>query len=123
LDFESEEEKEIYKNFFDESYEKIQYYKERGSIKSNYAYILLMLLRLRQLCDHPFLTLHKSDKIVECKICTDIIDNLVEIDCGHQFCKIFLITLQVVKIIFKIKMNVLEENMMKEIKIAHFVIN
>lgn len=40
----------------------MQAYAAAGTVNQNYANILLMLLRLRQACDHPLLVKdHKSD--------------------------------------------------------------
>jgi SNF2 family DNA or RNA helicase len=41
-----------------------QAYAAAGTVNQNYANILLMLLRLRQACDHPFLVKdYKSDSV------------------------------------------------------------
>jgi SNF2 family DNA or RNA helicase len=86
LDFENEEEKNYYNKFFSDYSAQFTEYQENGTLRQNYTEILVFLLRLRQICDHPFLVLGKDTNFEDCKICEDIIENMMEISCGHKFC-------------------------------------
>ncbi|KAF8093347.1 hypothetical protein N665_0384s0033 [Sinapis alba] len=104
VDF-TEEERDFYSNLEKESRSQFQEYKEAGTVKQNYVNILLMLLRLRQACDHPLLVkgeysfnwesslgLAKKENFSEaslqiCGICNDSPEDAVVSVCGHVFCK------------------------------------
>lgn len=104
VDF-TEEERDFYTNLESESRSQFQEYKEAGTVKQNYVNILLMLLRLRQACDHPLLVkgeysftwesslgLAKKENFSEaslqiCGICSDSPEDAVVSVCGHVFCK------------------------------------
>jgi SNF2 family DNA or RNA helicase len=49
------EERDFYSKLEAESRTQFREYAEAGTVKQNYVNILLMLLRLRQACDHPLL--------------------------------------------------------------------
>ncbi|CAF2075880.1 hypothetical protein Bca4012_089697 [Brassica carinata] len=101
----TEEERDFYSNLEKESRSQFQEYKEAGTVKQNYVNILLMLLRLRQACDHPLLVkgeysftwesslgLAKKENFSEtslqiCGICNDSPEDAVVSVCGHVFCK------------------------------------
>ncbi|GAM28082.1 hypothetical protein SAMD00019534_112580 [Acytostelium subglobosum LB1] len=51
----SEEEQEIYQELWNASKRKFISFFQSGTLLRNYAHILELLLRLRQVCDHPFL--------------------------------------------------------------------
>ncbi|KAJ0965942.1 hypothetical protein J5N97_027080 [Dioscorea zingiberensis] len=111
VDF-SDEERAFYSTLEAESREQFKEYAAAGTVKQNYVNILLMLLRLRQACDHPLLVkghdfrsitsmemakeLHR-DKQAEllscleaclaiCSICNDPPEDAVVTICGHVFC-------------------------------------
>ncbi|KAF8114175.1 hypothetical protein N665_0040s0030 [Sinapis alba] len=104
VDF-TEEERDFYSNLEITSRDQFQEYKEAGTVKQNYVNILLMLLRLRQACDHPLLVkgeyscmwesslgLAKKESLPEaslqiCGICNDSPEDAVVSVCGHVFCK------------------------------------
>uniref|UniRef100_A0ACD5ZZ55 Uncharacterized protein n=1 Tax=Avena sativa TaxID=4498 RepID=A0ACD5ZZ55_AVESA len=92
---------------------KHQEYAAAGTLKQNYANILLLLLRLRQACDHPLLvkghqSVFKGDGSIEaakklskervidllarlevsalCAVCRDTPEDAVVTKCGHIFC-------------------------------------
>ncbi|XP_020257734.1 helicase-like transcription factor CHR28 isoform X2 [Asparagus officinalis] len=113
VDF-SMEERSFYSMLEAESREQFREYEDAGTVKQNYVNILLMLLRLRQACDHPLLvkgcdsnSSQKSsmemakklpkDKKIEllscleitlaiCTICNDPPEDAVVTICGHVFC-------------------------------------
>lgn len=113
VDF-SDKEHEFYLALEAESREQFKVYADAGTVKQNYVNILLMLLRLRQACDHPLLvkghdsnSVWKSslntakklpkDKIMYllscleaclaiCTICNDPPEDAVVSICGHVFC-------------------------------------
>ncbi|CAA6658431.1 unnamed protein product [Spirodela intermedia] len=113
VDF-SKEERDFYSRLEAESREKFQGYADAGTVKQNYVNILLMLLRLRQACDHPRLvkgydssSIWRSsietakkiprDKQMEllnclesclalCALCNDPPEDAVVTICGHVFC-------------------------------------
>ncbi|XP_020221969.1 helicase-like transcription factor CHR28 isoform X2 [Cajanus cajan] len=110
----SQEEREFYSRLEADSRAQFQEYADAGTVKQNYVNILLMLLRLRQACDHPLLvkrynsnSLWKSSvemakklpqekrlsllKCLEaslalCGICNDPPEDAVVSVCGHVFC-------------------------------------
>lgn len=51
----SEEERALYKSVEDRSREVLNGYIRDGTVMMNYTVVLVMLLRLRQICDHPYL--------------------------------------------------------------------
>jgi SNF2 family DNA or RNA helicase len=51
----STQERRMYDQIYKESTGQFQAMKEAGNVRSNYVNILLMLLRLRQACNHPLL--------------------------------------------------------------------
>ncbi|XP_019423648.1 PREDICTED: helicase-like transcription factor CHR28 isoform X1 [Lupinus angustifolius] len=113
VDF-SREERDFYSRLEADSRAQFQEYANAGTVKQNYVNILLMLLRLRQACDHPLLVNHyNSDPLwrssVEmakkipqekqisllncleaslalCGICNDPPEDAVVSVCGHVFC-------------------------------------
>ncbi|KAF7803513.1 helicase-like transcription factor CHR28 isoform X2 [Senna tora] len=113
VDF-SDEERDFYSRLEADSRAQFQEYANAGTVKQNYVNILLMLLRLRQACDHPLLvkrynsnSLWRSSvemakklprekqvsllKCLEaslalCGICNDPPEDAVVSACGHVFC-------------------------------------
>ncbi|XP_017218770.1 helicase-like transcription factor CHR28 [Daucus carota subsp. sativus] len=110
----SEEERDFYKELEANSLSQFKAYAAAGTLNQNYANILLMLLRLRQACDHPLLGMGvKSDSIGRdsvqmvknlprdmlinlmkhldpfsaiCCVCNDPPEDAVVTMCGHVFC-------------------------------------
>ncbi|KAL5066772.1 hypothetical protein RYX36_017659 [Vicia faba] len=110
----SHEERAFYKKLEADSRSQFKAYAAAGTVNQNYANILLMLLRLRQACDHPLLVKeYNSDPVgkdsVEmakrlpkemlinlfnslettaaiCFVCNDPPDDAVISMCGHVFC-------------------------------------
>ncbi|KAB1212461.1 putative SWI/SNF-related matrix-associated actin-dependent regulator of chromatin subfamily A member 3-like 2 [Morella rubra] len=110
----STEERAFYTKLEADSRTQFKAYAAAGTVNQNYANILLMLLRLRQACDHPFLVKdYKSDSVgklsVEmakklprdmlinllncletsfaiCRVCSDPPEDPVVTMCGHVFC-------------------------------------
>ncbi|XP_062096394.1 helicase-like transcription factor CHR28 [Humulus lupulus] len=110
----SKEERDFYSRLEADSRAQFEEYANAGTVKQNYVNILLMLLRLRQACDHPFLvkgvdshSLWNSSvemarklpreeqenllKCLEvslaiCRICNDPPEDAVVAKCGHVFC-------------------------------------
>merc|ERR1719295_2039991 len=60
LQFDDAEE-DVYKAFQNHARSRFNRFVRAGTAKKNYAHILVLLLRLRQICDHPFLALCLSD--------------------------------------------------------------
>ncbi|PIA25059.1 hypothetical protein AQUCO_12900001v1 [Aquilegia coerulea] len=113
VDF-SMEERDFYSKLEADSRAQFKVYAAAGTVKQNYVNILLMLLRLRQACDHPLLvkgndssSVWKSsvetakklavDKQLQllncleacseiCGICNDPPEDAVVTICGHVFC-------------------------------------
>ncbi|KAG6475961.1 hypothetical protein ZIOFF_065193 [Zingiber officinale] len=113
VDF-SEEERTFYTRLEAESREQFKVYANEGTVKQNYVNILLMLLRLRQACDHRILVNGYGSNSVEkssietarklpkekqkdllscleaclaiCTICNDPPEDAVVTICGHVFC-------------------------------------
>ncbi|KAG0481487.1 hypothetical protein HPP92_012345 [Vanilla planifolia] len=113
VDF-SKEELDFYLALEAESREQFKVYADAGTVKQNYVNILLMLLRLRQACDHPLLvkgynsssvrnsSLESAKKLPKdkkaellscieagleiCALCNDLPEDAVVSICGHVFC-------------------------------------
>ncbi|KAI4368176.1 hypothetical protein MLD38_016763 [Melastoma candidum] len=113
VDF-SEEERDFYLKLEADSRAQFEEYAAAGTVKENYVNILLMLLRLRQACDHPLLVKGNASnssskssiqmarklprekqmhllKCLEaslaiCGICSDPPEEAVVSVCGHVFC-------------------------------------
>ncbi|CAN6481877.1 unnamed protein product [Victoria cruziana] len=108
------EERIFYSNLEAESRLEFKTYEDEGTVSKNYANILLLLLRLRQACDHPLLVQgyrsdssnklstegarkHPKDILTNllkqlesssaiCAICSDPPEDAVITICGHTFC-------------------------------------
>ncbi|WCJ26979.1 SNF2 domain-containing protein / helicase domain-containing protein / zinc finger protein-related [Euphorbia peplus] len=113
VDF-TDEERDFYTRLEADSRDQFREYAAAGTVKQNYVNILLMLLRLRQACDHPLLVkgigsnaLGKSSieiakklarekqmdllncleaSLALCGICNDSPEDAVVSLCGHVFC-------------------------------------
>ncbi|KAJ6707012.1 TRANSCRIPTION TERMINATION FACTOR 2-RELATED [Salix viminalis] len=114
VDF-TEEERDFYTRLEIDSRAQFKEYAAAGTVKQNYVNILLMLLRLRQACDHPLLvkgldsnslvgsSIEMANKLPQekqlcllncleaslaiCGICSDSPEDAVVSVCGHVFCK------------------------------------
>ncbi|XP_071733157.1 helicase-like transcription factor CHR28 [Rutidosis leptorrhynchoides] len=109
----STEERAFYLKLESESRSRFKAYAAAGTVSQNYANILLMLLRLRQACDHPLLVKGFSSESVSrystrmandlpedmrvnllnllqtlniCSLCSDPPEDAVVTICGHVFC-------------------------------------
>ncbi|CAM0883343.1 unnamed protein product [Alopecurus aequalis] len=106
------EERAFYNTLEAESRAQFKEYAAAGTVKQNYVNILLMLLRLRQACDHPHLvkghesswtsSLEAAKKLpmerqqellvclqscsAICALCNDAPEDAVVTLCGHVFC-------------------------------------
>ncbi|XP_010278306.1 PREDICTED: helicase-like transcription factor CHR28 isoform X1 [Nelumbo nucifera] len=112
VDF-SKEEWDFYSKLEADSRAKFKVYEDAGTVKENYVNILLMLLRLRQACDHPLLVkgydsssvwsssietakklprekkldlLNCLEALAICGICNDPPEDAVVTICSHVFC-------------------------------------
>ncbi|KAK9059952.1 hypothetical protein SSX86_020656 [Deinandra increscens subsp. villosa] len=112
VDFSSEE-RAFYVKLEADSRSQFKAYAAAGTVNQNYANILLMLLRLRQACDHPLLVKGFSSESVSklstrmaknlpkemqvnllnlletlniCSLCSDPPEDAVVTLCGHVFC-------------------------------------
>ncbi|KAK4481250.1 hypothetical protein RD792_012133 [Penstemon davidsonii] len=113
VDF-SMEERAFYNQLEADSRKQFKAYAAAGTVNQNYANILLMLLRLRQACDHPLLVKGLSSdpvgkvssdmanilprellvnllkqletSLAICLVCRDPPENAVVTMCGHVFC-------------------------------------
>ncbi|WOK98893.1 helicase-like transcription factor CHR28 [Canna indica] len=113
IDF-SQKEREFYLALEADSREQFKKYADAGTLEQNYASILVLLLRLRQACDHPLLvsgfrsdtiqnnSLHMAKQLPRemlinllnhlegslsvCGVCSDPPEDAVIAMCGHVFC-------------------------------------
>ncbi|XP_048231086.1 helicase-like transcription factor CHR28 isoform X2 [Ricinus communis] len=113
VDF-TDEERDFYTQLENDSRAQFREYAAAGTVKQNYVNILLMLLRLRQACDHPLLvrgidsnlfgrsSMEMAKKLPRekqicllncleaslaiCGICNDPPEDAVVSICGHVFC-------------------------------------
>ncbi|KAF5765014.1 putative DNA helicase chromatin remodeling SNF2 family [Helianthus annuus] len=113
VDF-SAEERGFYRSLEAEARAQFEEYAAAGTVKQNYVNILLMLLRLRQACDHPLLvrgcrsstdwrlSVEKAKQLPQeklkhllncleaslaiCSICNDPPEDAVVTTCEHVFC-------------------------------------
>ncbi|MBA0662415.1 hypothetical protein Goklo_006544 [Gossypium klotzschianum] len=106
-------ERDFYSRLESDSRAQFKEYAAAGTVKQNYVNILLMLLRLRQACDHPLLVrgfdsnsswklsietakklpqekltflLSRLSSLELCGICNDPPEDAVVTICGHVFC-------------------------------------
>ena len=56
-----EAEEDVYKAFQNHARTRFNRFVRAGTAKKNYAHILVLLLRLRQICDHPYLAMKVQD--------------------------------------------------------------
>ncbi|GMI72799.1 hypothetical protein HRI_000949200 [Hibiscus trionum] len=109
----TKEERDFYTRLEADSRAQFKEYADAGTVKQNYVNILLMLLRLRQACDHPLLvrgfdsnsswksSIETATKLPQekltfllsclsslelCGICNDSPEDAVVTICGHVFC-------------------------------------
>ncbi|XWS18361.1 hypothetical protein CRYUN_Cryun32bG0037200 [Craigia yunnanensis] len=109
----TKEERDFYSRLESDSRAQFKEYAAAGTVNQNYVNILLMLLRLRQACDHPLLVrgfdsnsswrssietakkLHQEKltflpscltSLALCGICNDPPEDAVVAVCGHVFC-------------------------------------
>ncbi|CAN4092070.1 unnamed protein product [Withania somnifera] len=93
------EERDFYCRLEAQSRAQFAEYAAAGTVKQNYVNILLMLLRLRQACDHPLLVggSKSGSKLTDllncleaslaiCGICSDPPEDAIVTACGHVFC-------------------------------------
>ncbi|KAG0522763.1 hypothetical protein BDA96_07G065700 [Sorghum bicolor] len=112
VDF-TQEERSFYLTLEERSRQRFKAFAAAGTLKQNYANILLMLLRLRQACDHPILVkgnqseyggdgsiemakklpkevvidlLAKLEVGSACSLCDDTPEDAIVTICGHVFC-------------------------------------
>ncbi|KAL1560207.1 hypothetical protein AAHA92_10451 [Salvia divinorum] len=113
VDF-SMKERDFYRRLEADSKAQFAEYAKAGTVKQNYVNILLMLLRLRQACDHPllvkglgsttqtassidmamnfplekniFLLNRLEGSLAICGICSDPPEDAIVTVCGHVFC-------------------------------------
>ncbi|XP_022715926.1 helicase-like transcription factor CHR28 isoform X3 [Durio zibethinus] len=109
----TKDERDFYSRLESDSRAQFKEYAAAGTVKQNYVNILLMLLRLRQACDHPLLVrgfdsnsswrssienanklpqekrtflLSRLSSLALCGICNDPPEDAVVAVCGHVFC-------------------------------------
>lgn len=112
----NDEQREFYKALEIQQQLKFNKYLINGAVMKNYIHILILLLRLRQACDHPFLLKNlgipegtkldekgmiklacrlpgdvvqrlKKQSRFECLLCSDATDNPIIVHpCGHHIC-------------------------------------
>jgi len=113
----SEEERKLYETFKNEGKAILERYVTENKLSSSYAHMLVILMRLRQLCCHPklcaqildcfnqpaggasqtpeklmmklqqILTVLLSSGDEECPICLDAFNNPVITHCAHLYCR------------------------------------
>ncbi|XP_057526448.1 DNA repair protein RAD16 [Amaranthus tricolor] len=97
-------EEDYYQSLYTESQAQFNTYANKGTVMNNYAHIFVLLTRLRQAVDHPYLVVYsranssQSESGIEtdiaeqtCGICHDPIEDPVVTSCGHVFCRVCLI--------------------------------
>ncbi|GJN26356.1 hypothetical protein PR202_gb14282 [Eleusine coracana subsp. coracana] len=95
IDF-TQEERAFYLALEEGSRQKFKAYDAAGTIKDNYANILVLLLRLRQACDHPILLKGKESDLIDNtsiemakQLPKDEVTNLLEkLESGRVICSI-----------------------------------
>ena len=63
LDFSTKQEREFYEAVFKQSKTAFCDYMNNGGVLKNFSNVFEMLLRLRQICDHPFLVFKSNDQV------------------------------------------------------------
>ncbi|KAH0650635.1 hypothetical protein KY284_030547 [Solanum tuberosum] len=88
------DEYKTYKSLFRRSREQF-YSVHAGTLMKNYFHMFAMIVRLRQVVDHPYLVAcgNKEAGDVEqaCDLCQDAVEDPVVTSCSHVFCKACLI--------------------------------
>eukprot|EP01130_Rhizamoeba_saxonica_P018421 TRINITY_DN9210_c0_g1_i1.p1 TRINITY_DN9210_c0_g1~~TRINITY_DN9210_c0_g1_i1.p1 ORF type:complete len:829 (-),score=168.41 TRINITY_DN9210_c0_g1_i1:45-2531(-) len=80
------QERQIYNELWNSSKQKFNELSEKvGGILNNYAHVLEILLRLRQVCNHPQLA-ESAVCQMECLVCMNVLNNPVKTKCEHVYC-------------------------------------
>ncbi|EEB08458.1 DNA repair protein RAD16 [Schizosaccharomyces japonicus yFS275] len=91
----NEEEEDLYHSLFMESKRRFNTYVSQGVVLNNYANIFQLITRMRQMADHPDLTLASKTKTVDvktqdnfvCCICDEVAQDAIRSRCNHTFCR------------------------------------
>ncbi|KAF8106466.1 hypothetical protein N665_0139s0056 [Sinapis alba] len=90
---------DYYESLYKESQAQYNTYVEAGTLMNNCVNIIVLLLRLRQAVDHPYLVVYSPSsgananlnderkKEHECGLCHEPAEDNVVTSCGHEFCK------------------------------------
>ncbi|KAL1555518.1 DNA repair protein RAD16-like [Salvia divinorum] len=93
------DEEDYYTALYNKSQAQFNTYVEAGTLMSNFARIFVLLLRLRQALDHPYLVEFSRNSMkgkgkavdtrsnIKCYVCNDSEEDTVVTSCGHTFCK------------------------------------
>ncbi|KAI5779527.1 SNF2 family N-terminal domain-containing protein [Geopyxis carbonaria] len=87
----SEEENDIYGSLFGDTKRTFNTYVEKGVVLNNYANIFGLIMKLRQMADHPDLILRKhaaeGQNMLVCFLCDDEAEDAIKSKCHHTFCR------------------------------------
>ncbi|KAK7261115.1 hypothetical protein RIF29_27419 [Crotalaria pallida] len=97
-------EQDYYESLYSESQAQFNTYVEANTVMNNYAHIFVLLMRLRQAVDHPYLVVYSPTATSRggnmannaptepvCDICHQAAEDPVVTACEHVFCKACLI--------------------------------
>ncbi|KAK9723266.1 DNA repair protein rad16 [Basidiobolus ranarum] len=89
LNYFNEEEEEIYESLYTDSKRKFTTYVQQGTILNNYASIFDLLMKMRQVVNHPDLLLSKNKTLsaLVCGICSEEPEEPIVAKCKHVFCR------------------------------------
>ncbi|ORX97539.1 hypothetical protein K493DRAFT_329452 [Basidiobolus meristosporus CBS 931.73] len=90
LDYFNEEEEDIYESLYTDSKRRFSTYVQQGTVLNNYANIFDLLMKMRQVVNHPDLLLSRGkDKLssLVCGICNEEPEDPIVAKCKHVFCR------------------------------------
>ncbi|ODV90522.1 hypothetical protein CANCADRAFT_31446 [Tortispora caseinolytica NRRL Y-17796] len=96
-DFFSPEELDFYRSIYDDSRRQFDVYANKGVVLNNYANIFTLIMRMRQVADHPDLCLRSDSALAQgltevekkmiCRLCDEEAEEPIESKCHHVFCR------------------------------------
>ncbi|KAJ4868367.1 Helicase protein with RING/U-box domain [Raphanus sativus] len=96
-------ESDYYESLYKDIKAQFNTYVEAGTLMKNYTNVFVLLIRLRQAADHPYLVVYSQSRGAdanlndehkmehECGLCHQPAEDNVVTSCGHEFCKACLI--------------------------------
>ncbi|KAK9702632.1 DNA repair protein rad16 [Basidiobolus ranarum] len=90
FDYFNEEEEDIYESLYTDSKRRFSTYVQQGTVLNNYANIFDLLMKMRQVVNHPDLLLSRGKNKLNalvCGICNEEPEDPIVARCKHVFCR------------------------------------